>query len=149
MKNFATYACILAVMFMLVGCSGSDNPKTYETTITVTLDGVPVPEAQITLHSTDPENTNSSYGETDDKGVCRITTFEDADGAVPGNYQVAFRCIETITEPNPSEYDPEGVKVIAENEIIPSIYNVPSDKHVIDVTEDGPNEWTFDLSKNP
>jgi len=146
MKKLAAYACILTVMFMLAGCSGSDNPKTYETTITVTLDGKPVPEAQITFHPQDAENTNSAYGETDDKGVCRIMTFEEADGAVPGKYQVAFRKIETIVEPDPTEYDPEGVRVVSETEIIPSIYNVPSEEHTIEVTEDGPNEWTFDLS---
>lgn len=82
----------LAAAFALVGlagCGGADvdRPDTYAVTGVVTLDGTPVEGATVTFNPESREGT-PAFGKTAADGTYQLTTFEAADGAIPGNYVV-------------------------------------------------------------
>lgn len=148
MKKIALSIVLLAGIAMLVGCGGDPNrPKTYPATVTIMMDGKPVADATVTLQPADNSHNNTPFGKTDENGVCNLKTFEEGDGAVPGEYLVAVRKVDVITEPDPSEEDPEGVKVIEERRVIPKKYEVFTNGFKMTITEEGPNEQTFDVSE--
>lgn len=78
---------MLAAAF-LVGCGGTDYPKTVEVTGMVTLDGEPVPNAIVTFMPADGRRAATGY--TDNDGQFTLTTYQDGDGAVPGTHNIAI-----------------------------------------------------------
>jgi hypothetical protein len=79
--------------------------------------------------------------------VCQLTTFQEGDGAVVGEYRVAIRKVDVVTTPNPTDYDPEGVKVVEERHMVPERYEkFRTSQLTVTVTEDGENEFEFDLT---
>jgi hypothetical protein len=139
-----------SLLCVAVGCStdSRDLPETYSTTVTIKLDGNPVSEATVVLEPVDKSGeATSSRGMTDADGVCSLTSFDPpVDGVVPGEYMVMVRKVEVITEPDPTEDDPDGYKVIEERRVIPQKYErFDAEGLTLTVTEDGDNEFTFDL----
>lgn len=149
MKNIAATIPLLLAACVFVGCNdaNSDHPATYPTSVKITMDGEPVEGATVTLDSVDPENDYSPYGRTDSNGVAELSTFDSGDGVVPGEYYVAVRKIESITEPDPAEEDPDGVKVVEERHIVPRKYQVFDNGLEITVRESGSNDFEFDVAE--
>lgn len=149
MKYIAATIPLLLAACLFMGCSdgNSDHPATYPTSVEITMDGEPVEGASVTLDSVDPENDYSPYGKTNSNGVAELSTFDAGDGVVPGEYHVAVRKIEAITEPDPSEEDPDGVRVVEERRIVPQKYEVFDNGLKITVTESGPNDFEFDVAE--
>jgi len=79
----------IVLAFIAVGCSHSDNPKTYPVDGKVSYRGQPVTSGMIMLTPT--ESGHAATGSLDKDGSFRLTTFEKNDGAVPGMYQVAIQ----------------------------------------------------------
>lgn len=77
------------VLFLMAGCSSSNNPKTYPVTGKVTYRGQPVTSGMIML--TPVDGGHAATGSLERDGSFRLTTFEKDDGAVPGSYQVAIQ----------------------------------------------------------
>ncbi len=113
-------AAALIGVLATVGC-GSSRPSTYQVTGTVTYEGDPVEGATVSFASTDPE-TRGAMGVTDSQGQYELTTFEKADGALPGEFKVrVFKYDrepeevemsdgppDQIIEDMPDDYEPEA-----------------------------------------
>lgn len=101
----------LCLMFSLLisGCGGSsepaDRPERTQVSGTVTYQGNPVDGAIITLLPDDP-TAKGAYATTDSSGKFQLSTFGGNDGAVPGNYKVSVRKLESISAPQPNPGDP-------------------------------------------
>lgn len=86
-------AAVLAVLiFALVGCTGSDRPKTIPITGRVTIDGQP-PGENGKLHFTPTEAAEGyvkrpATGGFGADGVYRVMSWSPDDGLVPGHYTV-------------------------------------------------------------
>ena len=152
MRNTVVVLLAIALPWLVVGCStdSRDLPEVFPTTVTVEMDGQPVEAAQVVLDPVDKTgDAVGSRGLTDAQGVCKLTSFDPpVEGVVPGEYLVMIRKIETITEPDPSEDDPDGYKVIEERHIVPQKYErFDKDGLTLTVTAEGPNDVTFQLEK--
>lgn len=70
-----------------VGCGeSSDLPPTATVTGTVTYQGQPVANAQITFYP--DEGRKPASGTADEDGAYSLTTFSNGDGAIPGTHKV-------------------------------------------------------------
>jgi hypothetical protein len=85
-------AALSLVVIGLVGCLGSDRPKTIPITGRVTIDGQP-PGERGKIHFTPTEAAEGyvkrpAIGGYDDDGVYRVMSWTPDDGLVPGHYTV-------------------------------------------------------------
>lgn len=78
----------LCVLVALTGCAGSDFPKTYKVSGTVTLDGKPVDGAMVTFLPAAGQKV--AIGSTNADGQFKLSTFNPSDGAQPGGYKVTI-----------------------------------------------------------
>ena len=81
-------AALLSVIFMLwaiTGC-GPQRPETVRVSGTVTLDGKPSSGAAVMLMP--KQGGRPAAGVTDESGEFSLTTFEQGDGALPGEHTV-------------------------------------------------------------
>ena len=85
--NGLTWLTVLA--FIDMGCSHSDNPKTYPADGKVSYRGQPVTSGMILL--TPKDSGHAATGSLEKNGSFRLTTFQKNDGAVPGTYRVAIQ----------------------------------------------------------
>jgi hypothetical protein len=143
---------LIGIAIVTVGCGTktSDDavlgrPKVIPTSIKVARNGEPVEGATVTLRAVDANR--GAFCRTNSRGVCQLTTFQEGDGAVAGEYRVAIRKVDVVTTPNPTDYDPEGVKVVEERHLIPRRYETfGTSELTVTVTEDGENEFELDLT---
>lgn len=64
-----------------------------------------------------------------------------------GEHLVAISKVEVVTTPNPTNYDPDGVKVVEERRLVPERYErFRTSELTVTVTEDGENEFELDLT---
>ena len=95
------------LLFCTVGCGGSDRPGTSPVTGTVTVSGSPVSGASVTFYPLDDGN-RTAFAVTNDQGEFSLTTFDDGDGAIPGQYKVAIRQEMIKNEIDPGQLTPNG-----------------------------------------
>ena len=77
------------LLLVALGCSHSDNPKTYPVDGKVSFKGQPITSGMVLLTPTD--SGHAATGNLEKDGSFRLTTFQKNDGAVPGKYQVAIQ----------------------------------------------------------
>jgi len=91
---------IMSICFAMMGCSdgGSSKPALTQATVTVLINGQPLPHALVTLTPTDKQYSGdaTSSAETDDAGVAKLMCGTQP-GACLGINQV------TVTEASPPE----------------------------------------------
>ena len=149
-------AYLLLVFLTLSGCTSS-LPKgarpTEPVSVTVTYNGEPVEGAIVTFIS-DESGPVGAYGRTDARGVARMKTYVEGDGAVVGAHKVTIAKTETVggahAEQSAENYDPPelsaGYVPPTVKYLIPQKYMSPGTSGLsAEVTENGPNEFQFDL----
>ncbi|MGN6133876.1 MAG: hypothetical protein ACTHOU_05210 [Aureliella sp.] len=138
-------------LLCLGGCAGGssenpDWPKRAKASGTVSYKGKPVEGAEVTFTNT--QSKSAATGKTDGQGHFALTTFVSGDGAVPGPQIVTVRRVDVIDK------TPEGVDLSAGGTapppeihwIIPERFSIATKSGLTaDVTEAGPNEFSFDL----
>lgn len=143
---------LIGAAIVLVGCGtqtigkrDSNQPTVCPTAIKVACNGEPVEGATVSLQAVDANR--GAFGKTDARGVCRITTFQQGDGAVAGQHRVAISKVEIVTEPNPTDYDPQGVTIVEQRRLVPERYGkFGTSGLTVNVAEDGDNEFELDLT---
>jgi len=127
-------ACVsLVLAVFLTGC-GSDGPERGVVTGKVTLNGDPLPGADIVFQ---PEEGSPSLAVTDDKGRYDLMYTRDKRGAMVGEHVVQ------ITTPTTST-DAQGNQVMVPQQVPPK-YNAGSLTREV---KPGRNSYDFDLT-NP
>jgi hypothetical protein len=102
----------------LAGCGGEGNPDTIPVTGTVNLDGSAIEGATVILS---PTEGRPAIGTTDANGKFTLKTFEDGDGALPGNHSVTITKVVT----SGGEADPEDEMIMGEADDIKTQYIIP------------------------
>lgn len=155
--------CLTALLAMS-GCGGASSIGAVPVTGTVTLDGQPVEGAAVTFAP--QEKGRAAAGVTDASGKFVLMTERPKDGAVPGAYRVGITKYErSVNRIAPGETDIDAIYAAAEaagedisgtgarrgnekvpNNLLPERYKDPQSSPLnAQVTEDGENDFTFDL----
>lgn len=84
-------------LFVVTGCGGGpDRPQTVPVSGTVTYNGEPVADANVTFY---PEEGRPASGKTDAQGrFDSLTTFEPGDGAVVGKHTVTVNPSSEVSD---------------------------------------------------
>ncbi len=153
--------CRLALFVLLVvqgsGCGGQSNdhwlqsrPKTLKAEGVVLLQNAPLSGATVIFTPTQ-KGSKGSVGITDQNGRFNLTTFSSGDGAISGEYVVSVTKINTdaqqVSDSAPiSDAGSSQVKPVASS--IPEQYSDPAKSGLkATITQDGPNDFKFELSK--
>jgi hypothetical protein len=88
--GIGTLGIILALAAMAGGC-GDGHPKRVRVAGTLTIDGKPIPNAELRLI---PTQGRPALATTDPSGGFKLGTFKPGDGAVPGTYKVTVVAYE-------------------------------------------------------
>lgn len=126
----AGIACVLLGTLLLAGCSGSDDslPELAQAKGVVMIDGTPLGNVSVAFR---PELTGgTSRGTTDDLGQFSLMYDQNVPGVVPGKHIVHFSILDAD----------------ADTEIIPKKYRSDGVGFTAEVTKEGPNDFTFDLT---
>lgn len=133
--GFASYVLLLAMLMVAGGCGGSSRTarKLVAVSGTVTLDGRPLPEGFVTFVS--PIEGH-------------FEAFPITEGAFAGKAGLGNRRVEIIAmrdlPPPGSGPNPSGPLRAVQENYLPAKYSTESTLSA-EVTEAGPNEFTFDL----
>jgi hypothetical protein len=105
---------LAALALTTIGC-GSDLLELVEVTGTVTLDGKPLPDAEVIFQ---PADGRPSSGRTDTEGRYTLQYMDDKSGALPGMHSVR---VSTYIERDQDHWDP-SVQA-GRKEMLPQTYN--------------------------
>jgi hypothetical protein len=96
----------------LVGCLGSNRPKTVPITGRVTINGQPPGEAGklyfTPTQAAEGYNMRPANGAFDAEGVYRVMSWKVDDGLVPGHYTVSLVPYDPKTTKIPARYHQSG-----------------------------------------
>jgi len=71
-----------------VGCGNDGRPRRVPVTGTITYNGQPVPGGDVVFVPADISKGFRARGEANERGQFKLTTFDEGDGAIPGEYKV-------------------------------------------------------------
>lgn len=127
-------AVVLVAASLLAGCGGSSGPELATVEGTVTMDGKPLQDAQVTFR---PEQGAPSFGRTDENGYYTLSFTRSREGAEIGKHTVE---VSTARSADPDADPP----VEGRPETVPARYNV--DSELTKTVEAGHNEIPIELS---
>lgn len=142
------------VIALFAGCTGSEFPKTYRVTGTVTYKGQPVNGATIAFVSSDPEG-RSAGAETDAEGNFSVKTYfspkQQSEGIVPGEYVITVSKMEKRDLPEGMKPE-EAIAVFREmgppKNLLPKQFASPQTSTLkLSITDAAPEPLTLDLSE--
>lgn len=151
-------ALALAILVVAaLGCGGPTRPQFAKVSGVVLYQGKPVEGAAVTFQNdTAPR---AATGTTDKDGRFKLQTFENFDGAIPGEHKVTIAKTKGNEElskasvSNPTAAYGQGMMAAAKgktqdfqkNELPPKYADVKTSGLVRTVTKDKPNEFEFKL----
>ena len=153
-------ALIAASLLGFAGCGGGGGaPGTVPATATVTLDGVPLAGATVTL-APQSEGVRTAVGVTDASGQCTLLTAGAGQGVMPGQYKVAVSKVEAGGNTTPASQE-DATKNYEEDmkrafssapppvtNTLPTIYSDPETSGLMaEVIDGGENNFTYALKK--
>jgi uncharacterized membrane protein len=142
-------SAVVLNLFLLAGCGQSGTIKTDVVTGKITLDGQPLPDANINFTPLNGGG-NAAYSITDEKGVYELQTSQGKAnaGTTPGEYLVTIH--KSVFEPTGKKIkDSETEELMDElksRELVPDIYTNPKKSKLNVVVVAGQtNTFDFDL----
>jgi hypothetical protein len=140
-----------AAVALLVGCGDkwtASRPRPVPVSGTVLYQDQPVEGATVVFV---PEGHDyAAAGVTDASGRFELRTFEPGDGAVPGDYKVTVRKVETSGALGSSQDDDAERPSPTELWLLPGRYADPQSSDLTaTVTERGNDDLVFKLSGTP
>jgi hypothetical protein len=146
---------LVAVLALLIalGCATKDHwqegrPPVAPTAGVVTHDGQPLSGANVVFLP--KTGTHTAFATTDDEGRFQLTTFDENDGAVAGEYDVTVTHLVIENDADPR--DPEHLPPLhhAEYSLIPEhYYDRAKSGLTATVPEGGTDSLTIALSGKP
>ena len=151
MPRFTALVASLLVAAVLGGCGSKLPPgarPTKKTTVTVTYKGAPVEGANVTFVNQDGDPAPAN-GRTGADGKAKMKTYVEEDGAVVGQHKVLIEKSESVggsnVDQDSPEYNPNAPPATIKY-LLPKKYSDYGNSGLTaEVTEAGPNEFTFDL----
>ena len=108
-------------LVILSGCSSQVNgdlPEVFPVTGIVKMNGQPVVGAAVVFNGTSKGKSRTGAGGTNSQGEFKIVTFQQGEGAVPGDHIVTVSKIDAPTEP-----DPKSGELPPAKNLLPEKYN--------------------------
>lgn len=122
------------VLATLPGCGASDRAETVPVTGTVTYNGAPLEHGTVIFY---PADGRPAYGKIAKGSLTDVTTYEPADGAVPGAHRVVVQSTDKAADADP---------MAAGKSLIPERYGDPEKSGLTAEIEPGKaNEITLEL----
>lgn len=141
---------LAAILALAAGCDQSDpnRPKTYPVSGTVTYNGQSLADANLNFQHA--AGSASAFAKTDETGRYELMTFEQGDGAVPGDYKVAitkYPAPPTIAVASVGDYVPPDnrARSPAKN-MLPRKYSNPKSSGLTATVTEGSNTVDFKLA---
>lgn len=117
--------------FPMLGCGSPGTAPTVPARGTLLYNGQPAQAARVIFT---PKNGRPALGNTDDQGRFVLTTFENEDGAVPGEHTVTVSDLERNWNQDPSKSR------------FPIPYERPDTTPlVVEIKPEDENSFTFDM----
>lgn len=135
MERQSKFVVVLSALCLAAAGCGSEESAGPSLTGTVTFNGEPLPNANLTF---EPDGTGGStaYGRTDENGVYTTHTGRSLAGIAPGRYNVGVEAY--VIEPG--MFDAQGNYVENGQFAIPKEYANPQQSGLwVEVTADGEN----------
>ncbi len=148
MKKYAALIIlVLCATTLFVGC-GKKVVKTEGVTGKVTLDGAPLPNANVYFIPVDKNSgALDSFAKTGEDGTYKLQTLTGAAnaGTTPGKYLVKFDAQEAVDTGKTQTVNGEEMPVLESKSILPKRYNdEKTSGFEVDVVA-GSNTFDFDL----
>jgi hypothetical protein len=151
MPRFTALIVLVVAAAFLGGCGPSLPPgarPTKKVTVTVMYKGAPVEGANVTFVNQDGDPAPAN-GRTGADGKAKLKTYKEEDGAVLGKHKVLIEKSESVGGSNApqdsAEYNPNAPPAVTKY-LLPKKYSDYANSGLTaEVTEAGPNEFTFDL----
>ena len=151
---------ILILLLIQSGCGGPQKPEgmpqLYPCSITIIQDDAPLAGAIVSLVSQNGDGKWSSSAQTDEKGVAKLITYGQFQGAPEGNYHVTVSKRISDGDPPPPNVDENGRVLGPPVTVVPSYIELvameyTSSKSTPLTIEVKPakkgNDQTFDVGK--
>ena len=148
-------SCLAAwlIMIFMVGCADRGKPLQVEFVQgTVSLDGEPVSEANVSFIPIDQEGqTERAGGYSDNHGRYRLTSANGnpEQGAVAGEYRIVVQKILTETIPSPDPDDGSASAVFKTTHMLPEIYRDRKKTPLAATVNKGKNTIDIELKSKP
>jgi hypothetical protein len=141
---------VLTWILFIIGCHGSSVIKTDVVEGTVTYQGIPVADANISFSPV--LNGSPAYGRTDSQGKYKLQTLLGAvdQGTTPGEYVVIINKSENVPT-GKKEIDPDGkeVDITVSKPLLPAVYSSATTTPLKATVVSGKNVFDFDLVDSP
>ena len=138
---------ISGFLLLAVGC-GRSGPELAQVSGKVTLDGQPVAHAHLTFKPPATGSGSTAYGVTDSNGYYSLQYSRDANGALPGPYEVVIEPPPKLSKSEIAELKAAGENVPETNINLPARYGKPGE--LTAEVKSGSNTIDFPLvSKSP
>lgn len=127
---------VVAVLALAIfpGCGSSDREETAPVTGTVTYNGAPLEQGTVIFY---PATGRPAYGKIANGSLTDVTTYESADGAIPGAHKIAVQSTDNAADADP---------MAAGKSLIPERYSDPEKSGLTAEIESGKeNEIKLEL----
>lgn len=134
---------------VITGCGQNRHPELRQVSGTVTHEGQAVEDATVAFIN--ESSSRIASGRTDAEGGFYLTSYDDNDGALPGEHVVVISKTEEL-EDAPSLSMDEALKTrrskrTAAKHLIPAKYASRDTSPLkVTVTENGPNQFALELT---
>lgn len=124
------YRWLLALsLCACAGCGGGSGPELFSVSGTVTLNGKPLPNAELIFQ---PKEGAPSYGKTDAEGYYELTYSRDRSGALAGSHTVSITTAIEDEDGNTAE------------ELLPTKYNIDTELSAMVSDDSEPIDFKLD-----
>lgn len=151
--RFPLIACCFALStgLLLSGCGADKHPELRGVRGRVTYNGDPVANATLAFYN--DESPRPATGRTDAEGNFYLTTFEDDDGALPGEHKVVVIKIDDSRQEDEPELSMDEAleaprkRIKRRRGLLPKQYaQIETTPLVVTVSENEPNDVTLALT---
>ncbi|MFG0290663.1 MAG: carboxypeptidase-like regulatory domain-containing protein [Rhodopirellula sp. JB044] len=145
---------VLSSSLILSGCSGGSDrwkdarPPLVDASGVATFNGTPLEDAVVTFRPV--EGNYAAFGRTEANGEFYLTTFDDGDGAVAGEYNVTVTKLDIELQENPD--NPQVLPPIyhSEQSMIPATYGIVDESGLTaTISSDGNDDLLIELVGSP
>lgn len=149
-RQIAMLLFVVPVMAITIGCGGAGRVDgeypVHSASGTITQKGQPLDSAQVIFYH-EEKGKPPARGTTDSSGRFTLTTYNQGDGAVTGNFKVTVKKVVS-DGPQVSDDEPIDPKVgekMQVKSLVPAKYGSPATTDLKATVKESDNSFEFDV----